>query len=356
MEIITNSSGHYGVQGIYAIINVNKLSKKCPHGTPYIGQAAAQKSGGKGTLGIGRRVCQHRYELKKNIHRNQKLQRAWNKYGESSFVFMVLERVGDRERLTEREQHWIDEWDAYKRGYNIVPFAQSNIGLRKRTDLTEEVIVGWIERYVADHNGRYPHGGSGKIEYAPKKEPLTWCGLSACMTNGYRGLPGGTTVSKFISEHFHNDRNRINLPSLSEEDILNWAEQYKVEFGRYPTMREGQVKYFTQGRLTWCAVNACLDKGLRGLPGGTTLSRLIVNNLVNVNKSSLHRLLEEDILRWAEQYKVEFGRYPHCQSGRVNFDGSYFTWANIDVCLRRGHKGLSGGSSLSKLLKSRGKK
>ena len=56
---------------------------------------------------ILRRFGDHKRELRKNKHHCIKLQRAWNKYGESSFVFSVIKEV-EREFLKAEEQKILD--------------------------------------------------------------------------------------------------------------------------------------------------------------------------------------------------------------------------------------------------------
>ncbi len=60
---------------------------------------------------------------------NIKLQHAWNKYGESAFVFEVLEIVASTELLLEREQAHIDATGAATTGLNCRREAKSNIGI-----------------------------------------------------------------------------------------------------------------------------------------------------------------------------------------------------------------------------------
>lgn len=57
---------------------------------------------------IKRRWQKHVAELKRCNHDNRYLQNTWNKYGEESFEFAVLEVVEDELQLAIREQHWID--------------------------------------------------------------------------------------------------------------------------------------------------------------------------------------------------------------------------------------------------------
>jgi group I intron endonuclease len=80
-------------------------------------------------LSIKKRCNQHKRDLNANIHDNQRLQRAWSKYGSESFEFSVLEYVDDPSCLLQREQHWIDILTAaIKPNYNICPMAGSSIG------------------------------------------------------------------------------------------------------------------------------------------------------------------------------------------------------------------------------------
>lgn len=53
------------------------------------------------------RWIRHRKDLRGNIHHSLHLQRAWNKYGESNFIFEILEEV--KSNVIVREQYYIDK-------------------------------------------------------------------------------------------------------------------------------------------------------------------------------------------------------------------------------------------------------
>ena len=76
--------------GIYIIENL--INKKV-----YIGQS----------VDINTRWYGHIHSLEKGEHSNEHLQNSWNKYGSEAFVFSVLEEC-EEDKLTEREQYWID--------------------------------------------------------------------------------------------------------------------------------------------------------------------------------------------------------------------------------------------------------
>lgn len=76
-----------------------------------------------------KRVTSHINRLNSNTHPNRHLQAAWNKYGADTFTFECIEEC-DESNLIEREQFWIDYYDAanIQFGYNISPTAGSTLG------------------------------------------------------------------------------------------------------------------------------------------------------------------------------------------------------------------------------------
>ncbi|MDT0160433.1 NUMOD3 domain-containing DNA-binding protein [Bacillus sp. AG4(2022)] len=82
------------------------------------------------SIDITRRLKVHKRKLKSNTHDNIHLQRSWNKYGESCFVFEVLEFVEDTSKLIERESFYIELLKTYEPyGFNIcrVPNRQTGV-------------------------------------------------------------------------------------------------------------------------------------------------------------------------------------------------------------------------------------
>jgi len=101
--------------GIYQITNQK-------NGNRYVGSA----------VNLKRRWRVHLSDLRRGQHKNEHLQRAYDKYGEGAFGFSVLENVEDAFQLIPREQHYLD---TLKPEYNIAPTAGSQLGYRH----TEEV-------------------------------------------------------------------------------------------------------------------------------------------------------------------------------------------------------------------------
>lgn len=88
---------------------------------------------------IENRWNHHIKELKKKKHINDKLQNAWNKYGEESFSLIILEKCF-LEFLSLREQFYIDYFHACNCGFNINPHSDRPRGWkgRKRKSPTKE--------------------------------------------------------------------------------------------------------------------------------------------------------------------------------------------------------------------------
>jgi hypothetical protein len=96
-------------------------------------------------------------------------------------------------------------------------------------------------------------------------------------------------------------------------------------------------------------VDAALRLGLRGLPGGESLARLLLRERGVRNPSLLPPLTREQILEWAEDHRRRTGDWPACTDGDVLAEPGE-KWRNIDAALREGRRGLPGGDTLARLL------
>lgn len=73
-------------------------------------------------MNFGDRFDSHKSLLNNNKHFNTKLQNAWNKYGEDSFVFEIVEAIDKEqpvEKFNELEKHYIQSYNSINSGYNI---------------------------------------------------------------------------------------------------------------------------------------------------------------------------------------------------------------------------------------------
>lgn len=152
--------------GIYEIVNT-------VNGKRYVGSS----------VNIPRRWAAHRHLLRHGKSNNHKLKAAWEKYGEQSFAFNVLE-LCSKEELIEKEQYHID----IKSDYNIRLEADSNFG-----------------REVSDEERMM---------------------RSKIMLKRYRDDPG---LSRIVSDHFKSlwsdsDYRSMMSRSISESATKHWSD------------------------------------------------------------------------------------------------------------------------------------
>jgi hypothetical protein len=63
--------------------------------------------------------------------------------------------------------------------------------------LSSAIILGWIDAHY-DREGKWPNRKSGVIEDAPGEN---WLSVENALRHGLRGLPGGSSLARFIKEH-----------------------------------------------------------------------------------------------------------------------------------------------------------
>jgi group I intron endonuclease len=115
---ISNKSGIYKIQNI---IN-NKV---------YVGSA----------INLRKRKNNHLSDLRYNRHSSSHLQNAFNKYGEKTFKFVVLESVKNIIELEEREIFWIKKLKSHinSNGYNARIFVTDNRNLKHSEETKKKI-------------------------------------------------------------------------------------------------------------------------------------------------------------------------------------------------------------------------
>lgn len=117
MQTVAYASSPHRLTGSFIIFgDDNELNSQCGiykiicsgNNKVYIGQST----------NIHRRYKSHITDLKANKHHNPKLQYAFNKYGEDSFRFEIIE-LCDKSLLDERENYYIDFYNAISNDYGF---------------------------------------------------------------------------------------------------------------------------------------------------------------------------------------------------------------------------------------------
>ncbi len=104
---------------------------------------------------------------------NPHFQNAWNKYGPNVWEMTLLELCSE-EKLTEREQWYLDKWEMTKTGYNVSPSAQSSRGTRRTAKQKKKHSNLWISISgknftIIDPKGER-HEGIGLIRFCREKQ------------------------------------------------------------------------------------------------------------------------------------------------------------------------------------------
>jgi hypothetical protein len=142
---------------------------------------------------------------------------------------------------------------------------------RRPPPLSEGRLVAWARAHRRV-TGRWPVAASGPVAAAPGE---SWAGIDTALRHGLRGLSGGDSLARLLARRL-GARTRVVLLRLTERLVLAWADEHHRRTGRWPTSASGPVVSAAGER--WGALNQALRLGLRGLPGGDSLSRLLRRN------------------------------------------------------------------------------
>ncbi|HEV3024092.1 MAG TPA: hypothetical protein VGX76_16565, partial [Pirellulales bacterium] len=140
----------------------------------------------------------------------------------------------------------------------------------------------------------------------------------------------------------------MRKPHLHVHQLLEWADAYRERTGEWPNLDSGRVDEDPQEK--WLNIDQDLHKGLRGLPGGWSLVKLLAEFRGKRNPAALPRHTEIKILAWVDAHHDRTGRWPTFASGPI-VEAAGETWSAVDMALHAGIRGLPGGSSLAKLLR-----
>ena len=160
-------------------------------------------------------------------------------------------------------------------GSSLMRLLADRCGARNRNvppQLSVVQILAWADAHFARH-GRWPTATAGTI---PETVGESWGAVSHALCAGSRGLPGGSSLACLLAEH-RGRRNKRDLSKLSEGRILAWADDHYRRTKTWPHKRQREPIPNAPGE-TWTNLDAALRTGTRGLPGGSSLARLLAEH------------------------------------------------------------------------------
>jgi hypothetical protein len=233
-------------------------------------------------------------------------------------------------------------------GNSLARLLAARRGVRNRAALgrlTTAKILDWADAYH-DRTGSWPTRTCGLIIGEPGE---SWWAIDHALKLGTRGLRGGSSLAQLLLDR-RGVRSIHTVPLLTVEKILGWAKAHYRRTGHWPTSLSGPIPG-SHGD-TWKGIDYALRIGRRGLAGGSSVAKLLAEQGWKINSHSQTDLSYTRILRWADIHYEETGSWPHAASGRVHHTRHEF-WDRVDIALRKGKRGLPGGSSLAQLLAAR---
>lgn len=105
---------------------------------------------------FARREWQHKYDLKRGLHKNPHLQASWNKYGEEMFVFEIIEEIPAGEDQLQWEDKWLKECVGKSNCYNVNTLATApRLGLTLSEKSKQQLSESRKGKHAGEEHYRY---------------------------------------------------------------------------------------------------------------------------------------------------------------------------------------------------------
>jgi len=254
--------------GIYKILNRTT-------GKFYIGSSSRSIEG---------RWIEHLSGLRRNSHYNPRLQRAWNKYGEEDFDFIVLEEVKDKKQVVVREQYYLDYYTCYNKkiGYNICPTANSRLGYIHTEETKQKISKA--------HKGReFSEETRNKMSKSAKKKPPVSEETRRKMSEAQKGR-AAWNLGVSTPEEVRKKISAANKGRPSHRKGKTLPEEVKEKLKEAAKKGEDSVR----AKLTWEQVRQIRELYSSGNIGHRPLAQMF-----NVSRDCVRKIIKNQT--WKEE-------------------------------------------------------
>ena len=262
---------------IYFIINNENKQR-------YVGQ----------TVDFTRRKAEHLNDLRNHKHVNDKLQRAWNKYGEANFSFEYNKyELENKDELNILEKAFIQQYDSFNNGYNLT---LGGDGGNTRGKLSFDdyclVYIGCQWKGMTEKIGKYLEVDSAAISAILREVAYLWYKEDADNLSleekqriqlKFREIFG-------IAENKVADENRV--PTHLSEDDYFYCLCIASSYGR--RIESALAKFFNKHR-------SFLSNGIKGKASGK-----VYNALQRFKKLTVEKVLQIGQQKFEEWKISEF--------------------------------------------------
>ena len=137
----------YQGMGVYAIVNVF-------NGKRYVGSS----------LNVSKRIWAHKSYLRSNNHHSSYLQNSYNKYGENSFLYLLIEKFDSEEDMRKAEEKYINERGEFNAVTSVDPscLGEANRKPVVQYSLDRDLIAEFHSITEASKQTGIPAGGIGE--------------------------------------------------------------------------------------------------------------------------------------------------------------------------------------------------
>jgi group I intron endonuclease len=221
---------------VYSRIGIYGIQNKI-NGYMYIGKTG---------MNFGDRWDSHRSLLRNGKHFNQYLQRAWNKYGENNFDFVVVEDCNIDE-LDDKERYYIQLYKSQQKSYNLADGGEGGAFLGKHLPEETKRKIGYKNRIhmtgrklTEETRNKMSQSQKDRYEQWTEEDRQAWGKMSSEKARGYAwndeskkkmmgNKNGATHTPEEIKEirHLHEKENK-SCKEIAEYFNLSYMYVYNI--------------------------------------------------------------------------------------------------------------------------------